>query len=42
MDEPVCPRCGKPKKPDTVGHKHTGHLCYVCGHSTDRGDVAPG
>ena len=32
----LCPRCGKPKTPDSIGHRHTGHLCFHCGYSTDR------
>jgi hypothetical protein len=39
-DRSVCPRCGWPKRPDRVGHKHTGHLCFHCGYSTDRDDPA--
>ncbi len=34
----LCPKCGKAKKPDSIGHKHTGHLCFYCGYSTDAPD----
>lgn len=31
-----CPNCGRSKVPDSIGHRHTGALCYWCGFSTDR------
>lgn len=31
-----CPNCGRSKVSDSIGHRHTGALCFWCGYSTDR------
>lgn len=35
----ACPRCGRSKAPDTIGHRHTGAQCFWCGFSTDRDEA---
>jgi hypothetical protein len=35
-----CPSCGKPRVPARPGHRHTGQLCFWCGHDEAASDAA--
>ena len=30
-----CPSCGYDRKPESIGHRHTGTLCFWCGFNSD-------
>ena len=34
-----CPKCGRSKVSDIIGHRHTGHQCFWCGFNSDHGPV---
>lgn len=40
-DTPVhrCPKCGRSKVSDIIGHRHTGHQCFWCGFNDDDGPL---
>lgn len=31
-----CPRCGRDRVSDLIGHRHTGKQCFWCGFNEDR------
>lgn len=30
-----CPNCGYERKPESIGHRHSGTLCFRCGFNSD-------